>query len=119
MYEVVAANSPLERFSKYFRTSSASHRRFRFWFESGTGNPYEFTTLSTTNDALNAALTAWGNASKAANATYKSAATALGVAPVRPIQPTEPVKPAAPVKPVDPTKPVPPIKPAPTPKPSK
>jgi len=72
-----------------------------------------------TNDALNAALTAWGTSTKTANATYKTASAALGVAPVRPIQPTEPVKPAAPVKPVDPTKPVPPIKPAPTPKPSK
>jgi hypothetical protein len=69
------------------------------------------TAAATTNDALNAALTAWGNTTKSANATYKSAVTALGVAPVRPIQPTEPVKPAAPVKPIDPKKPIAPEKP--------
>ena len=68
------------------------------------------TTGTPTNDQLNAALSAYWNAAKTANAAYKSAVAALGAAPVRPVQPPLPTKPTAPVKPVDPTKPVAPSK---------
>ena len=61
--------------------------------------------------ALDAALTAYANATKVANATFKSAMTALGAGPVHPDKPAAPVKPIAPVKPVDPTKPIAPEKP--------
>ena len=64
-----------------------------------------------TNDALNAALTAYWNANKAANAAYKSAVALIGTEPVRPVQPAKLVRPVAPVKPVDPIKPVAPVKP--------
>jgi len=63
-------------------------------------------TAGTPSDAvIKAALTAYWNATKAANIAYQTAITALGAGPVKP------VKPAAPAKPVDPTKPIAPVKP--------
>jgi len=65
----------------------------------------------TSNDALNAAISDWNKAIRAADTTYKTAVAALGAEPVRPVEAPLPQKPAAPVKPVNPPKPQAPVKP--------